>query len=121
MNVRGESTKRFHIGDLISITSGLLVSPDHMGGVYRVIDYVTGIPHFTHQLPRGADACKPWLIEQHPWLADITVPAINSEADLTAFLAKVAAQHGEFHDVQPLPLGAYVVLGELEHRDSGTP
>lgn len=100
---------KFHIGDLLSITDGHLVSPSHMDGVYRIIDFVTDIPHFTHQLPRGAGVCKPWLLQQHPWLAEITVPdSLRGAADVEAFMEPVVAKYGAFHEVQPLPFGAYV-------------
>jgi len=110
--------QRFHLGDLLSVTDGHLVSPSHMDGVHRIIDYVTGVPHFTHQLPRGAEVVKPWLLEQHPWLAGITVPDdLRGNADVDEFLESVVSQYGEFHDVTPLPFGAYVgrePIAELE-------
>lgn len=112
------ASQQFHVGDLLSITDGHLVSPTNMDGVYRIIDFVTGIPHFTHQLPRGADVCKPWLLQQHPWLAEITVPdSLRGAADVEAFVASVVAKYGPFHEVEPLPFGAYVgrePIAELE-------
>jgi hypothetical protein len=62
-------TKKFHIGDVLSITTGLLVSPDHIGGVYNILNYMTRDNLFTHQLGRAADECKPYLLKQFPWLA----------------------------------------------------
>ena len=102
-------SQKFHLGDLLSVTDGHLVSPDHIDGVYRIIDYTTGIPHFTHQLPRGAEACKPYLIEQHPWLSKITVPGtLRGESEVASWLAGSVAEYGEFHEVNPLPFGVYV-------------
>jgi len=99
---------RFHIGDLLSITDGRLLSPDHMDGIYRLIDHVTGQPHFTHQLPRAAGPVKAWLIQQFPWLDGL---GPDQDADLTGmmtWLSQAGAEHGEFHDVEPMPLGMYV-------------
>lgn len=31
-------SQQFHLGDILSITTGFLVSPDRMGGVYRILE-----------------------------------------------------------------------------------
>lgn len=110
------STRSFHIGDLLTVSDGRLVSPNHIGGVYEVVDFVTGQQHMTHQLGRAAEAIRPWLLGQHPWLADVqftyVIPdgASNEQAaDIIAtWLAGEAAVHGEFHEVEPMPFGGYV-------------
>lgn len=119
-------TRDFHLGDLLSITTGHLLSPRGVEALYDIIDFVTGVPHFTHQLPRGADAIKPWLLEQHPWLADVVVPesALDSEATVLAWLAPATAEHGETHPVRALPHGQYVgrnPLTELAEMAPNTP
>lgn len=110
-------SKAFHIGDLLSVTTGILVSSDHIGGVYTVVDFVTGQSHMTHQLPRACDEVKPELLRQHPWLADVTVPDFDIPAGTTrdeagrivfGWLEGVVAQYGAMHEVEPMPLGAYV-------------
>lgn len=102
-------SERFHLGDLLSVTDGRLVSPDHIHGVCRILDFVTGEAHMTHQLPRGAKVVKPWLLEQHPWLEDIPVPdGLNSKDAVMSWLAPVTAKFGEFHEVEPMPFGLYV-------------
>jgi len=61
--------KLFHIGDVLSITTGRLVSPSHMDGVCSILAFMTGDDNlFTHALPRVADECKPWLRVQYPQL-----------------------------------------------------
>lgn len=109
-------SKAFHIGDLLSVTDGRLVSPNHIGGVYEVVDFVTGEAHMTHQLPRAMDDVRPWVLDQHPWLADVVfdfdIPddCDRDEAQGVVFgwLARVSAQYGETHDVKPMPLGMYL-------------
>lgn len=46
--------KRFHLGDVLSITTGHLLSPRHMEGVYEILNHMTGDQLFTHQLPRAS-------------------------------------------------------------------
>lgn len=47
-------TKSFHIGDVLSAMTGTLVSPRHIGGVYDVLNWMTGESLMTHQLPRAS-------------------------------------------------------------------
>jgi hypothetical protein len=103
-------SERFHLGDLLTVTTGLLLSPDHVGGLYRIVDHVAGQPHLTHQLGRAADEIKPFLLEQHPWLADITVPgsSFTDEPSVIEWLSRAVAVYGEYHDVAPMPFGQYV-------------
>ncbi len=94
-------SKKFHIGDLISVTTGYLVSPNHLGGVYSVVDHLFGREHFTHQLPDASRQATPLLLRQHPWLKAITPPdGLNSKADVDAWLAPVIARYGKFHQVK---------------------
>ena len=67
-------TRTFHIGDILTITTGRLVSPRHVDGIYDILNFMTGDNLFTHQLPRGMDECAPSLREQFPDLAAIVVP-----------------------------------------------
>lgn len=110
--------KRFHISDVLSITTGRLVSNRHIGGVYDILGFMTGENLFTHQLPRASEQCRPFLAAQFPQLAsdelqaDIVamcdaLPDDKAEAQIriTAWLAKTAERHGEFFDVEKLPAG----------------
>jgi hypothetical protein len=61
-------TKKFHVSDVLSITTGRLVSTRHMDGVYDILNFMTGDNLFTHQLPRASKECTPWLLKQFPEL-----------------------------------------------------
>ncbi len=62
--------KKFHISDVLTVTTGRLVSSRHMDGVYDILNYITGDNLFTHQLPRAARECEPWLAAQYPYLME---------------------------------------------------
>jgi hypothetical protein len=97
-------TRTFHIGDILTITTGKLVSPRHMDGVYDILNWMTGDSLFTHQLPRGMDECAPSLREQFPDLAAV-VPGEDfggSEQRVMAWLDAQVAEHGETREVTPL-------------------
>ena len=61
-------TKTFCLGDVLSITTGRLVSPRHIQGVYDILNFMTGDNLFTHQLPRAMEECAPFLLKQFPEL-----------------------------------------------------
>ena len=63
------STKTFHLGDILSVTTSRLVSPRHIDGVYDILNWMTGDNLFTHQLPRASRECEGPLLAQHPDLA----------------------------------------------------
>lgn len=94
--------KAFHIGDVLSAYSGYLVSNRHMGGVYDVLNFLTGDNLFTHQLPRAMDECRGHLARMYPELAEIDCSGQTPES-LPAWLAGVVAQYGETMELQPLP------------------
>lgn len=119
------TTKQFHIGDLISLSTDRLVSPRHMDGLYDILNYMTGDNLWTHQLPRACDVCRPHLHEQHPWLEDPEIqtiaigelmrmlesPNIKSQDDamklVMGWLSKLASTYGEMHAITPLEKGVW--------------
>lgn len=71
MKTTAEQTKTFAIGDVLSITTGRLVSPEHIGGVYNILNWMTRDNLFTHQLGRASDESKPWLLRWFPELEKV--------------------------------------------------
>ena len=66
--------KEFHIGDILTITTGVMVSPEGIGGVYKILDWMTGDQLFTHQLPRASNICEPILKGLYPEIAKVEIP-----------------------------------------------
>lgn len=96
-------TRKFHLGDVLTVTTGLLVSPGHVAAVHEMLDYMTGDVLMTHQLPRSMDECKPELLRQHPQLAAVLVPEeFEGKADVLAWLDEQVCTYGEHLDVAPL-------------------
>lgn len=97
------STKEFHIGDILSITTEILVSPRHIDGVHDILQWMTGEPLWTHQLPRATGECAPALRQQFPDLAAVAVPdGLNSEDEVLAWLHEMEQQHGATRAVRCL-------------------
>ena len=97
------TTRSFHVGDVLSIVTGRLVSPEHIGGVYKILNWMTGDDLMTHQLPRAARECEGSLREQFPDLAEIEVPEeLDSEEKVLSWLVTITDQYGTHRDVTPL-------------------
>lgn len=65
------STKEFPIGAVLSVVTGVLVSEDPenaMGGVYEVLNWMTGESVYTHQIPRISREAEPVILAFHPVL-----------------------------------------------------
>ena len=95
--------KIFHLGDILSVTTGRLLSPTKMSGVYEILNYMTQDDLFTTQLPRAAVECRPSLVKRYPWLEEIDdSDDIDWQASWKEWLADKVAKHGEYHEVEPI-------------------
>lgn len=92
--------KLFHISDVLTVTTGRLVSSRHMDGVYEILNFLTGDNLFTHQLPRAMRECDPWLRTQFPqlfpdngriaaFLAKMDEESVKTEASIAAWVESV--------------------------------
>jgi len=109
-----EGVRNFHIGDILSITTGRLVSPRRMDGVYDILNYMTGDDLFTHQLIRAAEECAPALREQHPDLTDVDVPEeFHGEEHVQRWLGDLVMRHGESRPVMPLHPEEHTVIDPI--------
>lgn len=93
--------RTFSINDILSITTGRLVSKRHMDGVYDILNYMTGDNLYTHALPRASAVCRPELLRQHPQLAAVDADAINPET-YQDMQAQWEAEFGTELSVEPL-------------------
>jgi len=97
------SARDFDLGDVLSVTTGRLVSPRHIDGVYDILGFLTGERLMTHQLPRACDECKPEVLRQHPDLADLDVPeGLDSEEKVLAWLDNAKLDYGFTRELTPL-------------------
>lgn len=91
---------KFHLGDILSITTGRLMPPNGIGGVYRILNHLTGDDLMTHQLPAATEAMAPYLIAQLPELAAVDPPEqFDGVAHVESWLAEQVAEHGEWHEI----------------------
>ena len=91
----GNDTQReFHLGDILSITTGKLLAPFGMDGVYDILDFMCNTNLYTHQLVRASDKCIPYIFQQHPQLAKIDMSDFTG-ANWFAWLQKQINKYGK--------------------------
>lgn len=96
-------TRAFHLGDVLTVTTGRFLCPDGVDGLYKILGWMTGESLMTHQLMRAGDECREPLLAQHPDLAYVEVPDdFESESAVRAWLADQVAFYGERREVSPL-------------------
>jgi hypothetical protein len=101
------TTRCFHLGDVLSITTGKLVSPRLIDGVYDILNFMTGDNLFTHQIPRASRECEPHLLRQHPQLATVSTESVDAQT-WRSWLDAQVQQFGEYLDVEPIPQDDHV-------------
>lgn len=106
-----EQTKEFTLGDLFTVTSGKLVGPGGIDGLYETLSFLTGDQIYTHQLTAAGDAVTEPLLQQLPFLGEIEFDLTFGRSESNdARLARVTAwldiqnhKYGEFHTVHAVP------------------
>jgi thiamine pyrophosphate-dependent acetolactate synthase large subunit-like protein len=94
------TTKVFPTGDVLSIATGVLVTPNGIGAVYEVLDWMTGERVYTHQSPRISREAGPVLLAAHPELAEAYAEAEQvTPENWQQWLATWVARYGETIEV----------------------
>jgi hypothetical protein len=108
-----DETKQFSVAQILTITHGRLLC--HIGGVYEILNWLTGESLMTHQLPRASRESEDWLRQQFPDLVEIDVESVSiaGQEDVDTFLASLADQYGTFREVTPLPPGDHTSIDPI--------
>jgi hypothetical protein len=98
-----DGTREFHLGDILSVITGRILSPRHIGGVIDLTNFMTGENLEMTAVPRGTDECAGRLLEQHPDLAEVQAPDFGGSQEAVAkWLAVEVARYGAWRKVAPL-------------------
>jgi hypothetical protein len=101
--------RQFPLGDVLSITTGRLLSPQGIGGVYEILNFITGDNLYTHQLPRACDECKPHLLKLFPKLASVDTTAVTGD-NWKAWLLDRVMEHGEILTIEAMAPGEHYFI-----------
>lgn len=100
--------REFDLGDILTVTTGRLVSPRRMEGVHDILEYMAGGPVWTHQIGRVCKEAAPALLAQHPALAGVVVPdSFESDTAVLAWVARQKARLGDALPVSPMTVAEH--------------
>jgi len=94
--------KEFHLGDVLTITTGRVLGVNGMDGIYKILNYMTGENLFTHQIPRASQQARPHIITQHPQLANVVLPDEINNDNCKAVVEELCAKHGAWFSLEPI-------------------
>ena len=105
--------KEFELGDLLSVTTGHLVSRKHIAGVYEVYSHVLDYPVSTLGLVAHHDVVKAEVLRQHPDLEFVVYPElqIKNEKQIWEWLGMMEQEHGATLSLEQ--------LSEKDHDSEG--
>lgn len=101
----------FTLGEVLSVTTGRLLCP--IGGLYRILNYLTGESLFTHQLGRAMDACRPYVLEMFPPLAEVDASGVNKD-NWFSWLHDQTRKYGDVFLIAPMQEGRYLPKNPIE-------
>lgn len=100
------SEKAFPTFAVLSVVTGRLLGD--IGGVYEVLNFMTGESLFTHQLPRVSREAEPVILALHPELADAIAEAEQvNETNWSEWLATWTARYGQTITVPTLTIAQH--------------
>ncbi len=94
--------RKFHIADIISVTTDRNVAFRGFEGTCKILDYMCGQSLYTHQVPRAITECIPWLLKQFPMLSAERAKGVTKKRH-KEWLLKMETKYGQMHAVLPLP------------------
>jgi hypothetical protein len=106
-------SRKFSLGCVLSVTTGRLLSPKGVDGLYEILNYMTGDNLFTHALPRASKEATPHILRQYPQLADVDASSVTRE-NWKQWLAEQVAKYGEELELTPIAEGEYTPRNPLE-------
>lgn len=87
-------TKALPTADVLGVVTGRLLG--NIGGIYQVLDWMTGESVYTHQIPRICGEAAPVLLALHPQLAEAVIESERVNRDnAREWLATWTARYGE--------------------------
>ncbi|MBN2458726.1 hypothetical protein JXB28_00420 [Candidatus Woesearchaeota archaeon] len=94
-------TKKFHLGDVLSVTTGKLVSPEGGEGLEKIVFFMAHMPesNLPHAFLAAASICKRDLLKQFPHLKKVNAKGVNRR-NWKKWLDKQIKKYGEFLEVK---------------------
>lgn len=104
-----EERREFPISDILTVTTGILVSPAGLAGVYALLSFMTRSDVTTDVLPRAMESCRREILNQHPLLPR-TTRRNHHGVDLLRWLHTQIELHGGMLEIRELPFEASLAV-----------
>ncbi len=109
----------FHIGDVLSIVTGKVLSYDLMAGIYRILEFMTGDNLMTHQVVLAGEIARAVILEEYPELRTIDASRVDT-TNWREFVEVQSEKYGEFLVVPKIknwvhkdPIQEFIDMGVL--------
>lgn len=96
------TTRTYALGDILTVTTGIFVSPNGISGVGELLKFMTGESILAHQVPRVGKECGRAILAQHPQLADVQTPEFDGATHVWRWLAQQVERYGAELPIAPL-------------------
>jgi hypothetical protein len=106
---RLRSGRWFATADVLSVGTSFLFGK--IGGVYKILNFLTGQDLYTHQLPRAVRETQDGLLAQVPWLKSpqfltsldsfAALPEDERRATFSSFVGMISGRFGARHFLRP--------------------
>jgi hypothetical protein len=93
--------KKFHIGDVLSITTGKMLSPEGIDGVLTILNYITKSNLYNSELIYIIEECRPYLLQQFPELKEETAIDVTPQ-NWKTYLLTMIEKYGEYLNVKSI-------------------
>lgn len=97
------ATRAFHIGDLLSIVTGVVLSPRGEMGVAALHTYLLGRPVPLSEAPRIHPALRAHVVALYPGLDGYLEAEVPTYEFAGAWVRRRAREHGTYLPLPPLP------------------
>jgi hypothetical protein len=102
------------LASVLAVTTGVPgLAP--IQDVQSLLSHMTGSTIFLHQIPRAADVCQKYLLDQYPWLetARPSEAVAGNPVKLAGWVTRMRNEHGQLLRVNLLPGDAYTVMDPI--------
>lgn len=106
------AAKSFPLGTVLSITTGYMLAPNGISGVYEILNHMTGDSIYTHQIPRVCKECGPVLLRRFPQLAEIDASTVTPET-WPAFMNDLSQRYPAELEIEPLAPGEHYQIDPI--------
>lgn len=104
MNLENHAPREeFPLADILTLTTGMMLAEGGCSSLQKMLDYLTRDNIFTHQIPRAATVCAPWVVSQYPNLPNEKDAKDINETNWREWLTEQEKKFGTSLPLEQLP------------------